>query len=249
MVREQSVDGDADRRWPALPCKQPNGLDHRASARNDVVDEHGRASLPSLEISKRNPDVPVPMTNLLQNTIGCCGVACHCRNPLFALAVRTDDEGLLDVRLDPLRNQRCRVNDARRYRVNLAQIAVPVKMRVDGHHPVECLGDKARHLPGRHRLTGIEAAVLSHIGQVRSDQPHLRRAKLARGRGGKDEGKNFFVRMRQRADDRDGSLVEIGGKAKIGFSVRKLPRVQFPRFAIKLVGKFRRQPLVARHRK
>lgn len=54
--------------------------------------------------------------------------------------------------------------------------------------------------------------------------------------------------MRQRADDRDGSLVKIGGEAKIGFPVRKLPRVQFARFAIKLLGKSRRQPLVARHR-
>src|SRR5690606_37407926 len=96
-----------------------------------------------------------------------------------------------------------RTHRDRRNRVDLVERGNSMQMRGDRDEPIECRRHELRITMSTARLTGMEALVLSHVGQVRCDETDSSRAELARGSGEEVKRQGLYVGIGQRAQDDD----------------------------------------------
>jgi hypothetical protein len=98
-------------------------------------------------------------------------------------------------------------------------------------------------------LTGVEPFVLTHVRQVRRNQPYALCALVAQGAGGKIERQQLAVRPIQRARDNRIMSSHVALDAHQGFAVWELPYSESA-FLNSTYGAQRRcQRLISRRRK
>ncbi|MNJ53920.1 hypothetical protein D3C77_493360 [compost metagenome] len=108
-------------------------------------------------------------------------------------------------------------------RVERGQRWIPVQVRIDCHEAIEGRGNKPRECLGGYGLASLEASVLAHIGKVGRDQRHFARAERAGGVRGEDEAEETVIGPRERADEADHLVRDVGKDADIALAVGKAP--------------------------
>ena len=192
---------------------------------------------PGAAVGHRHLDLAVAVALLVHHGPGRIGELRNLGHPLLAFGVGTDDEGVGDVLAQPAGDQRRGTHRLGPDRVEIGQGMPAMQMRVHRHQEVERARQQARIAARRHGFAGIEAAVLPHVGQVGRHQPHLRRAELARGVGGKDQGQGLFVRMVQAAGEHHAASPHGGVQAHQRLAVGKAVQRQLAPVAAQLGGR------------
>jgi hypothetical protein len=80
-----------------------DGRDHGSGRGDDVVDQNRRVLGPARDLRDGDSYVSVAAADFVENDVGGPDPSRHLRNPLRAFAVQTDQEWLLHLLPDPLR--------------------------------------------------------------------------------------------------------------------------------------------------
>ena len=153
---------------PAPPPPEP--LLQSAAASETPVDPIGQL--------ERNPPIAEPALD--EDGIRAPGQSGDPADPLLALGVGPDHNGPHHRVADPGGDKRGGMQRKGRNGVDLGQRRAAMEMRIDGDEPVEPGREEACELRRGHRLAGLEAAILTHVGEVRADEANRAGPEVAR---------------------------------------------------------------------
>ena len=177
--------------------------------------------LPCGQVGHIDIDAAIPMPHLAKNRPGSACSLGNRRDPLLAFLVRADDEGRADFLRDPVGEKRGRVQRIRGNGVEGGKRRIAMQVRVDGYQPVEARRDEPRKASRGHGLSGPEAAILPHVGEVRRDQRHRPCSERAGRIGSEDQAQEALVRPGQRADEIDRLAHNVRQQAHIALAIGK----------------------------
>jgi hypothetical protein len=222
---EDAVYREHQRRAHAGLGEQAAAFDQRAAGGNHVIEQHRRAIAMDRVYVPPHAHAAIAAAVLFQHQPGAIQRTRRPRHPLRALGVGADEQRRRDVRAHPIGEQSGGRQVARRYRVELVQRRVAVKVRVHGQQGVEMRIEQRREMPRAHRLARFERAVLAHVRQVGRHQRHAARTLGAQRCGHEQQFQRACVRPREIGQHRHLGTAHIRQHADIRLAVRE--RAQF----------------------
>ena len=217
--------------------QQPAGLGQGAPAAGHIVDQDHSPALHG-DVWQPNLDLQVAVAHLVAHGVVKAVGGCSPGDPGRRLAVGADQQRLLQLRGDPVAQQRgARERNGLRRRHRLVQRGDTVQVRVHRDDGVKLLGQPLAQDALAHGFAGPERHVLPHVGQVGADQGQVPGAQRTGGGRGEHQFGDFVAGLVQPAQDHH-TLGQLRRQAQADLAVRKA--VALDRRGLQAGG--RRQP-------
>ena len=137
VAGEEAVNGEADWWRKADPAQRCRGLQQRVPGGDNVIHEDRSPALGEGEIGELDRHLAVAEPGLVEHRIGDARAARHVLDPLPALGVRSQHQGVVDLLGDP-RGEEGGGGERSGWRgEDLAQRVDAVKVRVDSQDRIE----------------------------------------------------------------------------------------------------------------